>query len=534
MTIADHIVILPVLLPLLAGVVLTLIEDRHHTTKLVVNVVATVLLVAIAVLLLVRVGNGEGAVVDSYRLGNWPVPFAIVLVGDRLSAMMVMLTSVLALASITFSAARWHRAGSHFHTLFQLLLMGLNGAFLTGDLFNLFVFFEVLLAASYGLALHGSGTNRVKAGLHYVTINLAASSLFLIGVSLIYGVTGTLNMADLAVRLAQVRPEDRMLLEAGAAILGIAFLVKAGMWPLSFWLPTTYAAASPPVAAIFAIMSKVGLYAVLRLYLFFDEASGSPGFGAQWLFYGGLATIIFGTVGVLASQSLARVAGFSVLVSSGTILAMMGYQNVGVTAGALYYLANSTLALPCLFMLVELVERGRAAEAGILAVTLEAFGDDEEEPEHAEEIGIAVPATLAFLGISFACCAMLLAGMPPFSGFLAKFVMIDAMLGADAASGGGVPATTWWLMGLLIVSGLAAMITLMRNGINIFWVTLDNEVPRVRVVEIVPILLLLGLCLALTVFVAPTMGFMEAAAGYLHSSTSYVEAVLGPVAGGGA
>jgi len=528
MTIADHIVILPILMPLLAGIVLTLIEDRHHTSKLVVSVAATALLVAVSILLLVRVG--DGAVVDSYRLGNWPAPFAIVLVGDRLSAMMVMLAGILALATITFSAARWHRAGPHFHTLFQLLLMGLNGAFLTGDLFNLFVFFEVLLAASYGLALHGSGSNRVRAGLHYIAINLAASSLFLIGVSLIYSVTGTLNMADLAVRVAQVPAENRMLLETGAAVLGVAFLVKAGMWPLGFWLPTTYAAASPPVGAIFAIMSKVGLYAVLRLYLFFGEGSGSAGFGDQWLFYGGLATIVFGTVGVLAAQSLVRMAGFSVLVSSGTILAMLGYENAGVTAGALYYLANSTLALPCLFMLVELVERGRAAEAGILAVTLEAFGDDEEEPEHDEEIGIAVPATLAFLGISFAVCAILLAGMPPLSGFLAKFVMIEAMLGAESS----VSAATWWLVALLIISGLAAMITLLRNGINIFWVTLDSEVPRVRVVEIVPILLLLGLCVALTVFAGPAMGFMEAAAGYLHSGTSYVEAVLGPVAGGGA
>ncbi len=529
MTIAEHLVILPILLPLFAGSLLTLIEDRHHTTKLVVNVAATVLLVAISILLLVRVGGGE-AIVDSYRLGNWPAPFAIVLVGDRLSAMMVMLTGILALATITFSAARWHRAGPHFHTLFQLLLMGLNGAFLTGDLFNLFVFFEVLLAASYGLALHGSGSNRVKAGLHYIAINLAASSLFLIGVSLIYSVTGTLNMADLAVRVAQVPAGNRMLLEAGAALLGIAFLVKAGMWPLGLWLPTTYAAASPPVGAIFAIMSKVGLYAVLRLYLFFGEGSGSAGFGDQWLFYGGLATIVFGTVGVLASQSLVRMAGFSVLVSSGTVLAMLGYENAGVTAGALYYLANSTLALPCLFMLVELMERGRSAEAGILAVTLEAFGDDEEELEHEEEIGIAVPATLAFLGISFAVCAILLAGMPPLSGFLAKFVMIDAMLNAESS----VSAATWWLVALLIVSGLAAMITLLRNGINIFWLPLDNEVPRVRVVEIMPILLLLGLCLALTVFAGPAMGFMEAAAGYLHSGTSYVEAVLGPAAGGGA
>ena len=187
------------------------------------------------------------------------------LVLDRLSALMLLLTSVLALPALIFAAAGWDRQGQHFHSLFQFLLMGLNGAFLTGDLFNLFVFFEVLLAASYGLLLHGSGPLRVRASLHYIAINLAASLLFLIGVSLIYGVTGTLNMADLAVKAAEVAEADRPLLRAGAAILGIAFLVKAAMWPLSFWLPIAYMAAAPPVAAMFAIMSKVGVYAVLRV-----------------------------------------------------------------------------------------------------------------------------------------------------------------------------------------------------------------------------------------------------------------------------
>ena len=160
---------------------------------------------------------------------------------------MLLLTSILAAASVVFSLARWHRAGAHFHSLFQFLLMGLNGAFLTGDLFNLFVFFEVLLAASYGLALHGSGAARVKAGLHYIVVNSAASLLFLIGVSLIYGVAGTLNMADLAARIPNIAGGEPGLLETGAGILGIAFLVKAGMWPLCFWLPTTYAAAARPL-----------------------------------------------------------------------------------------------------------------------------------------------------------------------------------------------------------------------------------------------------------------------------------------------
>src|SRR5690606_29902464 len=144
--------------------------------------------------------------------------------------------------SLVYSYASWSRVAPGFHSMFQFLLMGLNGAFLTGDLFNLFVFFEVLLASSYGLMLHGSGPSRVKAGLHYIAVNLTASFLFLIGVSMIYGMTGTLNMADLAMRIVQLDQDDRALFEAGAAILGVAFFVKAGIWPLNFWLPSTYAA----------------------------------------------------------------------------------------------------------------------------------------------------------------------------------------------------------------------------------------------------------------------------------------------------
>jgi len=511
--IVDHLVILPIVVPMLAGVILTLINERHAATKLAINISATLLLLVVSLLLLWKFGAGDGSLTEVYRLGNWPVPVAITLVGDRLSAVMVALVSFLALGCISYAAARWHRGGSHFNTLFQLLLMGLNGAFLTGDLFNLFVFFEVMLAASYGLLLHGSGNARVRAGLHYIAFNLAASSLFLLGVSLVYAVTGTLNMADIAARLPTVPAESRSLLEAGLALLGIAFLGKAAMWPIGFWLPTAYAAASPPAAALFAIMSKVGVYVLLRLSVLLG-AYGAEGFGHEWLLYGGMATIVFGTVGILSSQDLPRMVGFGVLVSSGTLLAMLSYGDPAVTASAVYYLVISTLTIACLFLLSELLERGRAPEADILAVTLEAFGD-EQEVEREQEVGITIPATMATLGISFALCAMLLAGMPPLSGFLAKFMMMAAVIGSD--TGAGVGASTWVLVALLIVSGFATMLGLLRTGINRFWVPSAGDVPLVRVVEIGPIALFLGLCVALLVLAAPAMAYMENMAEGLYA-----------------
>ena len=537
-SVLDHLIVLPVLLPLVSGAMMLLLEERRRSLKGGIGLATTAALLIVSIVLLVQAdipGEGPGgSTTRVYQLGNWPAPFGIVLVLDRLSAIMLVLTSVLGMASLLYSLARWHRAGPRFHTIFQLQLMGLNGAFLTGDLFNLFVFFEVLLAASYGLVLHGDGTSRVRAGLAYIAINLTASFLFLIGASLAYGVTGTLNMADLARRVPALATGDAALLATAAAILGTAFLMKAGTWPLNFWLPTTYAAASPPAAAMFAIMSKVGVYVILRLWtLVFGPETGSlAGFGGGWLLVGGMLTIVFGTVGVLASQSMPRLAGCSVLVSSGTLIAAIGTGGGAVIGPALFYLVSSTLGIAALFLLIELVERLRDPGADVLAVTMEAYGENDEE-DREEEVGVAIPATVALLGGSFMACALLLAGLPPLSGFIAKFGMMAAMLDTD---GNAIRVSTWALIALLTVSGLATLIAMTRTGISSFWARMDDSVPRVRLIEMAPVLGLLLLCLGLTVGGGPAMRYMEATTRALWQPQDYVSGVLpatsvGPVQG---
>ena len=523
---SPHLAIAPVVLPLFSGAAMLLLGEARRPVKAALSGVSTFGLVVISIMLLDRAAEAPGGVAQVYLLGNWPVPFGIVLVADRIASLMVLLTSILAFCAGLFSLARWHRAGAHFHSLFQFLLMGLNGAFLTGDLFNLFVFFELLLAASYGLALHGPSAARIKAGLHYVAVNLAASLLFLIGVSLIYGVSGTLNMADLAQRIPDIAPENRGLLEAGAGILGIAFLVKAGIWPLCFWLVPTYTAASPPVAAIFAIMTKLGVYVLIRLslLLFGDGAGPSAGFGQNWLLYGGMATVAFGAIGTLGSQDLVRLAAFSALVSAGTVLAASGMDEVGVTGGALFYLVSSTLGLSALFLLIELIERGREPAADILAVTREAYGEEEEE----REIGIAIPATMTILGLAFICCASVIAGLPPLSGFLAKFALLRAALDPAGLGTGAIPLEAWALLVLLILSGLVALIAMSRAGIRAFWADEDRSTPRVRVIEFAPIAVLLVLCAAQTVEAEPIMRFMQATAQSLHDGRNYIAEVLPP------
>ena len=519
---SHHLIVAPILIPLIASALLLFIDERRRVAKAMVSLASAIVLTVIAFILF-RIESGPNGFEGVYLVGNWSAPFGIVLVLDGLSAMMLLLTALLAVSALVFSLARWHAVGAHFHSMFQLLLMGVNGAFLTGDLFNLFVFFEVMLAASYGLLLHGSCPLRVKAGMHYIAINLVAALLFLIGVSLIYGTAGTLNMADLAARIPEIEPDRRMLMEAGAGILGVVFLIKAGMWPLCFWLPTAYSAASAPVAGIFAIMSKLGIYVILRLTMLLFGEGPSAGFGAPVLLYGGMATLIFGIVGVLASQALGRLAGFSVLVSSGTLLMVLGINDGAVSSGALLYLVSSTLTISAFFMLIELVERGQDAGANVLAVTMEAYGEADDEPENKEE-GVTMPGTMAVLGICFAACGILLSGLPPLSGFVAKFAMLSAMMGTGSI---GVPPTAaiWALVVLVILSGIAALISMTRVGIRTFWSSIEGTVPRVLVIEIVPVMFLLALTLALTVRAGPAMQYMDTTIRTLSKPSIYIDAV---------
>jgi len=327
------------------------------------------------------------------------------------------------------------------------------------------VFFEVLLASSYGLMLHGSGPSRVKAGLHYIAVNLVASFLFLIGVSVIYGMTGTLNMADLAIRIPMLDLDDRALFEAGAAILGVAFFVKAGIWPLNFWLPPTYAAASAPVGAVFALMTKVGVYAVVRVGTLLASADVQTSFIDVGLFYGGAATVAFGVIGMLAAQHLGRLVAYSVIASSGLLLMALGLRNEALTAPILFYLSSSVLATAAFFMLNGLTERMRltpmsdAADVSPLPdVTYVGFGVKEPPDPHSpsDEVGIAIPAAMAFLGLAFVCCVLLVAGLPPLSGFVAKFALLHAIVNPAPDA-----PTTWhsWLLvaAVVVVYGRCVM-----------------------------------------------------------------------------
>lgn len=519
-----HLILVPIVLPLVTAAFLILLGDTRRRLKSLVNLTSTFTGLLVAVAILLRVDDtGEMGV---YLASNWEAPFGIVLVADRLAAILLVLVGVVGFCAALYAEAGWARVSVYFHPLFQIQLMGLNGAFLTGDLFNLFVFFEVMLAASYGLQLHGTGWPRVRSGMHYIVVNLLASSLFLVGLAVLYGVLGTLNMADAAAKVAFVPEGDRGLLHAGAAILAMAFLVKAAIWPLNSWLVPAYRAASAPVAALFALMTKVGFYTLLRLWtlLFSGEAGPSAHFGGSVLLYAGIGTIAFGTLGLMASLRLGRIAGFSIIVSAGTLLAALGVGAISVTSAALYYLLTATMAVSALFLLVEMVER--IGNKGQQLPFVEVFPgedtnlDDDELPL----VGRAFPISIALLGLAYMAAAVLVAGLPPLSGFLAKFSIISA---AVADQGGtGVSVAGWLLLAALLISGLAATVSLARAGIRHFWASGGRFVPRLKVVEVVAVLSLLVCCIGLTIFAEPAMQYTRAAAASLHEPKAYIDTVM--------
>lgn len=536
-----HLMLAPIILPMLVAALMLLLKEERQSIKVVLNIGATALGLLVAIALLVWADQaGSSTTLGVYLPGNWQAPFGIVLALDRLTALMLVLTSSIALASSVFAAARWHKAGVHFHPLFQLQLMGLSGAFLTADLFNLFVFFEIMLAASYGLLLHGSGRLRVQAGLHYIAINLAASSLFLIGVSMLYGITGTLNMADLAQAIPNVSSADRGLLHTAAGILATAFLIKAALWPLNFWLVPAYSAATAPVGALFALMTKVGIYTILRLWtlMFSSEAGESATFGSMWLIAGGMVTMVFGGIGTLAATRLTHLAGYAAILSSGTLLAAIGFGQNMLTAGLLYYLPSSTLAVAILFMLADIMDRWRNdgsltdfedEEAPFLSAELvptQGLNLDENERVL---IGRAIPASAAFLGLAFIMCTLVVTGLPPLSGFIGKFAMLTNLInpmGLGQSAGYQAGQWGWVLLTLMISTGLFALIALTRAGIRHFWATHERGTPELRVAEGLPIAALMALCIVLTVKADHVMQYTQNAANALHAPGTYIQAVM--------
>lgn len=496
----NHLLILPILIPMFMGAFQLVIHRMDKPVKRVLSLLSTLALVAVSICLLLLASDDQ---LHIYALGNWQPPFGIILMLDRLSALMLLLTSLLASFALIYSTRGDDERGPNFHALFQFQLLGINGAFLTGDLFNLFVFFEILLISSYVLLVHGNGAARVRAGMHYVVLNLLGSSFFLIGVGMLYGLTGTLNMADLALKVGQADAQNAPLLAAAAYLLLVVFALKAAILPLYFWLPRAYAAATAPVAALFAIMTKVGLYAIIRVFtLIFGGAADELAYLAHdMLWWLAALTIIAGVFGALAARQLQVLLAYLVVVSVGTLLAGFALGNAASLAAALYYLVHSTLVAGGLFLLADLISRQRGEAAGELL-----------KPG-------AVHQPLLLGGLFFVACISV-AGLPPFSGFLGKLMLLRAVLDEGQAL---------LLWPILLIGGLGLLIALSRAGSALFWA--GQQTPglaeKADPVRLLATIGLLSGSVLLVIGAQPISAYMQATAEQLLNLQPYLAIVRG-------
>ena len=500
-----HLAVLPVALPLLAGA-LALLLSRHAGGVRAITVVS---LSSLLMMSLVLLGQTAGGASWTYMLGDWPAPFGIAIAVDRLAALMLTVTAVMGVAC---RLAAGKDGSRRFDALLQFQLAGLNGAFLTADLFNLFVFFEVLLAASYALLLDGQGTARLRAGLHYVTVNLLGSSLFLIAAAMFYGIAGTLNIADLDGRLATLPASDVGLVQVAGLLLLVVFAIKAAALPLGFWLPGTYGAAAVHVAVLFAVMTKVGLYSILRVHgsLFEAVPQGAAadlplaGLALPWLLPAGLATLVLGAAGALAARDLRVLIAWLVVVSAGTLLAALGLGTVPATAAALYYLPHSTFAAGAAFIAVESSARRRAGASATDAADY--------------RINAARPVRDApWVAALFFVAALVVAGLPPGSGFIAKVLLLDAAAATPAHA---------WVWSVILISSLVVVVALARCASAVFWRSSTADATPVETQGtthggrgmLLAALLLLACGLVMVVFAHPVSGFLRQTAAALGAT----------------
>ncbi|QNH00029.1 monovalent cation/H+ antiporter subunit D [Pseudomonas sediminis] len=502
----SHAIILPILLPMFFGALLLVGHGWSREVKRGVSLIGCLALLPVCLYLVLLAGAGQ---LQVYALGNWVAPFGIMLLLDRFNAALLLLTSLLACFALIYACRGDDERGPNFHALFQFQLLGINGAFLTADLFNLFVFFEILLISSYALLLHGNRANQVKAGVHYVVLNLLGSSFFLIGVSLLYGLTGTLNMPDLAARVASADVADAPLIKAAAYLLLIVFGLKAAVLPLCFWLPRAYAAAPASVAALFAIMTKVGFYAIVRVFtlVFGEEAGPLANLGHELLWWMALPTIAFGVIGALGARQLQALLAYLVLVSVGTLMAGFAMGNVAALSAALYYMVHSTLISAALFLLAGLVVAQRDSAGGDLQ----------------QERVLRQPLVL---GCMFFFASISVAGLPPFSGFLGKMLLLRAAEPGWQA---------WSLWPVILIGGLLTLVALSRAGTSLFWLGHGADASPSKAEPADRISLLAALCLLLAsplllIAAAPIMAYLEAAAAQLLDLQPYLSIIAGGAA----
>ncbi|ODT57940.1 MULTISPECIES: Na+/H+ antiporter subunit D [Paracoccus] len=489
----------PIIIPLLTAVLAYLF--RNSPAGRWISVAGTVALLMASIMLMAEVLE-QGVV--AAQMSNWQAPFGITLVADLLGAVMVVITAITGLATVIYTLSeipeRMERLG--FHALLQMLMVGVVGAFLTGDLFNLYVWFEVMLISSFGLLVLGGTREQLDGGIKYVMLNLVSTIMFLAGIGLLYGLTGTLNMADLHLAVRGV--ENTGLLTTIAVMFMVAFGVKAAMFPLFFWLPASYHTPPVAVSAIFAgLLTKVGVYALIRMFtLVFDQDVAFTHTILLWL---AVVTMVTGVLGAAAMNDFRRILSFHIISQIGyMVLGLALYTPLGLM-GAVFYLVHHIIVKANLFFVAGVAKR----IAG--STDLARIG------------GLYAHAPL--LAFLFLIPAFSLAGFPPLSGFWAKYVVVKAALDLEM----------WFVAGVALGVGLLTIFSMTKIWGSAFWPAHPDGIkPRLsdlptfdRVALMLPIIALAALTCLIGLFPEPFVQFAERSANQLLDPTDYVTTVLG-------
>lgn len=498
----NTLLVLPVVVPMVSAA-LMLLAYRRGAAQRTIGLISTALQFALAAALFYIVYT-RGIQVS--HLGGWPAQFGITFVADLLSAIMVMLSGTIALATIVYSV--WNidreRRAYGFYPLMQVLLMGANGAFLTGDLFNLYVWFEVLLIASFVLLVLGNERPQMEGALKYVTLNLISSMLFLTAVGILYGSTSALNMADIAVKLPAVPPS---MTSALAMLLLVAFGIKAAVFPLFFWLPDSYHTPPATVIALFAgLLTKVGVYSMLRIFaLFFPDKMDQN--QALMLGIAGL-TMVVGVLGAVAQAEVRRILAFHSVSQIGYIVMGFALFTTASLAGAIFFILHHSIVKTNLFLISGVIQQRKGSTK-------------------LKEIGQLIQTEPLLAGL-FLVTALSLAGTPPLSGFWAKLGLVQAGLTIQSIGAFAVVAAS------LAVS-IVTLISMVKIWNEAFWKEVpDAAVPRLpnsskswAFLMYAPILFLTTLTVVLGMSPEPVLALVHAAAEQLTNRADYVQAILG-------
>ena len=490
---------LPIAIPFITAVFAYL--ARQSPWGRWISLVGSVALLAASVAMMTVVLR-DGVVAG--QMGSWPAPFGITLVADLLSAVMVVITAITGLAVAIYSLGEISERMEYlgYHALFQVLIAGVVGAFLTGDLFNLYVWFEVMLISSFGLLILGGSKEQIDGGIKYVTINLISTILFLSGVGLLYGMTGTLNFADLALAVEEV--ENQGLLTVVAVMFMIAFGVKAALFPLFFWLPAAYHTPAFAVSAVFAgLLTKVGVYALIRCFtLVFDH---DVAFTHTILLWVAGFTMVTGVLGAAAQSDFRKILSFHIVSQIGYMILGLALFTPLAIVGAVFYLVHHIIVKANLFLIAGVADK----IAG-----------------HTELSRIGGLYKFApFLALLFLIPAFSLAGFPPLSGFWAKYILVAASLEVE----------NWIIAGVALLVGLLTIYSMTKIWGQAFWPAHPDGVePRLsrldagtRAAYLIPIAGLATLTIIIGFYPEPFVQFAERSAEQLLDNTAYITAVLG-------